>query len=71
MVSFYNTCLFYDQTERIFVIPVYIFNGRKQTLVYMIGILPALHMHRLHDKRHLLAKLCICDSKNCVGVQWA
>ena len=49
--------------SRIFVIPVYIFNGRKQTLVDTIGILSALH--GLHDKRHLLAKLCIAGSENC------
>ena len=41
----------------IFVIPVYIFNGRKQTFVDTIGILSALGMRGLHDKRHLLAKL--------------
>ena len=33
-------------------------------LVNMIGTLPALRMRGLHDKRHLLAKLHICDSKN-------
>ena len=49
----------------IFVIPVYIFNGRKQTLVDTIGILSALRMRGLHDKRHLLAKLHICGSENC------
>ena len=47
------------------MIPVYIFNGRKQTLVNTIGLLPALRMRGLHDKRHLSAKLRICDSKNC------
>ena len=41
--------------SRIFVIPVYIFNGRKQTLVDTIGILSALRMRDLHDKRQLLA----------------
>ena len=46
------------------MIPVYIFNGRRQTLVNTIGILPALRMRGLHDKRHLLAKLRICDSEN-------
>ena len=56
MVSF-KTCLFYTQTQGNFVIPVYIFNGRKQTLVDTIGILSALRMRGLHDKRHLLAKL--------------
>ena len=48
----------------IFVIPVYIFNGRKQTLVDRIGILSALRMRGLHDKRHLLAKLRIWGSEN-------
>ena len=51
--------------SRIFVIPVYISNGRKQTLVDTIGILSALRMRGLHDKRHLLAKLRICGSENC------
>ena len=50
--------------SRIFVIPVYIFNGRKQTLVDTIRILSALRMHDLHDKRHLLAKLRIAGSEN-------
>ena len=55
--------------SRIFVIPVYIFNGRKQTLVDTIGILSALRalrMRGLHDKRHLLAKLRIAGSENLV-----
>ena len=56
MVSF-KTGLFYTQV-------MYIFNGRKQMLVNMIGILSALRMRGLHDKRHLLAKLHICGSKN-------
>ena len=51
--------------SRSFVIPVYIFNGRKQMLVDTIGILSALRMHGLHDKHHLLAKLHICGSENC------
>ena len=38
MVSF-KTCLLYNQTQGF---SVYIFNGRKQTLVNMIGILLAL-----------------------------
>ena len=50
--------------SRIFVIPVYIFNGRKQTLVDTIGLLSALCMRGLHDKRHLLAKLRIVGSEN-------
>ena len=50
--------------SRIFVIPVCIFNGRKQTLVDTIRILSALCMRGLHDKRHLLAKLRICGSEN-------
>ena len=50
--------------SRIFVIPVYIFNRRKQTLVDTIGILSALRMRGLHDKRHFLAKLRICGSEN-------
>ena len=50
--------------SRIFVIPVYIFNGRKETLVVTIGILSALRMRGLHDKRHLLAKLRIAGSEN-------
>ena len=50
--------------SRIFVILVYIFDGRKQTLVDTIGILSALRMRGLHDKRHLLAKLRICASEN-------
>ena len=50
----------------IFVIPVYIFNGRKQTLVDTIEILSALRMRGLHDQRHLLAKLRICGSENWV-----
>ena len=44
---------------RIFVIHVYSFNGRKPTLVDPIGVLSALRMRGLHDKRHLLAKLRI------------
>ena len=51
---------------RIFVIPVYIFNGSKQTLVDTIGMLSALRMRGLHDKRHLLAKLRIAGSENCL-----
>ena len=47
--------------------PVYIFNGRKQTVVNTITILLVLRMCGLHDKRHLLAKLRICDSENCLG----
>ena len=50
--------------SRIFVTPVYIFNGRKQTLVDTTGILSALRMRGLHDKRHLLAKLRIAGSEN-------
>ena len=50
--------------SRIFVIPVYIFNGRKQTQVDTIGILSGLRMRGLHDKRHLLAKLRIAGSEN-------
>ena len=49
---------------KFFTIPVYILNGRKQTLGNTIRILPALRMRGLHDKRHLLAKLHICDSEN-------
>ena len=62
--------------SRIFVILVYILNGRKQTLVDMIGILSVLRMHGLHDKRHLLAKLRICGSENyrsahgCAGARY-
>ena len=41
-----------------------IFNGRKQTLVDTIGILSALRMRGLHEKRHLLAKLRIAGSEN-------
>ena len=53
-------------TSRIFVIPVYIFNGRKQTLVDTIRILSALRMRGLHDKHdNLLAKLRIGGSENC------
>ena len=55
--------------SRIFVIPVYIFNGRKQTLVDTIGILSAMRMRGLHDKRHLLAKLRIAGSENCPWTQ--
>ena len=43
---------------------VYIFNGKKQTLVDTIGILAALRMRGLHDKRHHLAKLRLCASEN-------
>ena len=49
--------------SRIFVIPVYIFNGRKQTLVDTIRILSALRMRGLHNKRHLLAKLHIAVAR--------
>ena len=63
MVSFKNMSVLYSHS-RIFVIPVYIFNGRKQTLVDPIGMLSALRMRGLHDKRHLLAKLRICGSEN-------
>ena len=63
MVSF-KTYLFYTQTQGFFVILVYIFNGRKQTLVDTIRILSALRMRGLHDKRLLLAKLHICGSEN-------
>ena len=61
MVSF-KTVLY--SNSRIFVIPVNISNGRKQTLVDTIGILSALRMRGLHDKRQLLAKLCIAGSEN-------
>ena len=49
--------------------PVYIFNGRKQTLVDTIGILSALRMRGLHEKRHLLAKLRIAVARivDCVS----
>ena len=50
--------------SRLFVIPVYIFNGRKQTLVDTMGLLSALRMRGLYDKRHLLAKLRIAGSEN-------
>ena len=50
--------------SRICVIPVYISNGRKQMLVDTIGLLSALCMRGLHDKRHLLAKLLIAGSEN-------
>ena len=60
-----HACFMYSNS-RIFVIPVYIFNGRKQTLVDTIGILSALRMRGLHDKRHLLAKLRIAGSENCL-----
>ena len=63
MVSF-KTCLVLYSNSRIFVIPVYISNGRTQTFVDTFGILSALRMRDLHDKRHLLAKLRICGSKN-------
>ena len=48
------------------------FNGRKQTLVDTIGILSALRMHGLHDKRQLLAKLHIVGSENYnfMGQMW-
>ena len=52
-----NISVLYSNS-RIFVIPVYIFNGRKQKL----GILSVLRMRGLHDKHHLLAKLRICGS---------
>ena len=48
MVSFKNRSVLYSNS-RIFVIPVYIFNGRKQMLVDTIGILSALRMSGLHD----------------------
>ena len=64
MVSF-KTCLFYTRTQGF--IPVYIINGRKQTLVNTIGILSSLRMRGSYDKRHLLAKLRICGSENCSG----
>ena len=65
----FKTCLFYDLNSRIFILPVYIVTGRKQTLVDTIGIikfgiLSALRMRGLHDKRHLLAKMRICGSEN-------
>ena len=63
MVSFIHMHVLYSNS-RIFVILVYIFNGRKQTLVDTIGILSALRMRGLHDKRHLLAKLRIEGSEN-------
>ena len=61
---FKNMSVLYSNST-IFVIPVYIFNGRKQTLADTIGILSALRMRGLHDQRHLLAKLRICGSENC------
>ena len=60
---FSNMSVLYSNS-RIFVIPLYIFNGRKQTLVDMIGILSGLRMRGLHDKPHLLAKLHICGRVN-------
>ena len=36
----------------------------ENTLVDTIGILSALRMRGLHDKRHLLAKLRIAGSEN-------
>ena len=69
MVS-YKTYLFYTQTQGFFVIPVYIFNGKKQQLVDMIGILSVLHMSGLHDKRHLLAKLRICITEICQSIEF-
>ena len=64
-----GTCIFENMSvlysnSRIFVIPVYISNGRKQTLVDTVGIPSAQRMRGLHDKHHLLAKLRICGSEN-------
>ena len=72
MVSFkIHVCLFYTQLKDFCNTCKYIFNGRKQTLVDTIGILSALRMRGLHDKRHLLAKLRIAGSKNCfIGTYW-
>ena len=67
---FKNMSVLYSNS-RIFVIPVYISNGRKQTLVDTIGILSALRMRGLHDKRHLLAKLRIAGSENCMNSIYA
>ena len=61
---FYNMHVSYWNSRIFFLIPVHIFNGRKQTLVDTIGILSALRMRGLHDKRHLLAKLRIAGSEN-------
>ena len=37
---------------------------KKKKLVDTIWIMSVLRMRGLHDKRHLLAKLCICGSEN-------
>ena len=63
--SDFHTAFKLYSNSRIFVIPVYIFNGRRQTLVDTIEILSALRMRGLHDKRHLLAKLRNAGSENC------
>ena len=53
-----TSCLFYTQTQGFFVIIICVhFIGRKQTLVDTIGILSALRMRGLHDKRHLAYQL--------------
>ena len=54
--DFCNTCVHFQWKK-----------GRKQTLVDTIGILPALRMRGLHDKRHLLAKLRICGSESYIA----
>ena len=46
------------------------FQWRKQTLVDTIGILSALRMRGLHDKRHLLAKLRIAGRRELAKMQW-
>ena len=54
----FKTCLYYTQTQDLCI------TCGKQILVDTIGILSALRMRGLHDKRYILAKLRIAGSDN-------
>ena len=63
MVSF-KTCMFYTQLKDFCNTCVH-FQWKKTNSSRHIGILSALRMRGLHDKRQLLAKLRITGSENC------
>ena len=61
MVSF-KTCMFYTQSNTCVH-----FQWKKTNASRHIGILSALRMRGLHNKRQLLAKLRIAGSENFTG----
>ena len=57
----FKSCLFYTQTQGFFfILCTFSMEKHKHDT---IGILSALRIRGLHDKRHLLAKLSICGSE--------